>query len=122
MKLHVTVSREGHPEDVTLIPSHSSLLQVTRRARERIMSEMKQLGCVCSRCHVICRSDELSGGACSDGMGCSMDVDVEMMRPAESKEELRAQEVLPHRLFNVFIDTLPRRGERPDMPPAEGPW
>ena len=122
MKLHITVTRDGQPEDVTLIPSHSFLLQVTRRAREKILEEMKRKGCVCSRCHVICRSDELSDGVCLVGSGCSVDVDVDMMHPAQSKEELHAQEILPHRLFNVFIDTLPRPGERPQMPPVGGPW
>lgn len=125
MKLNITVARDGHAIDAALAPMMSLPLHCTPAARHRILTEMHKRGAVCKRCFTIARSEELDAGLCKIGIGCSTDVDRDLLDQSLTWEQMHTITELPRIIWNAFVDSLPRRGEHPDTPPLpneEGDW
>lgn len=126
MKLNVTVSRDGRAVDASLAPTMTIPLYCTPAARNRILAEMHKRGSICKKCFTVARSEELGeDGLCITGVGCSTDVDRELLSKQLTWEQIHAATDLPRVIWNVFIDSLPRRGDQADMPPLpneEGDW
>lgn len=117
MKLIVFIERDGRTTNSLLLTNDATGVYCTPRAREMMLSEMERVGAICKRCHLIARSDELVDGKCGPQLGCTADVDVELLDagagPAASK--------LFHDLWATFIRSVPRDVEETGPEPEKGP-
>jgi hypothetical protein len=119
MHILIPITRDGSVLAPGVILDGVTPLMATPRARGQIIVEMKELGAMCKACHVIARSDELTDGLCSAGVGCDGDVDRDMIRDTDLERRHDALEKLSSDVINSFIKT-----PRNIPPPAkEGePW
>ena len=124
MKLHVIIGRDGRGESGMVVMGDVFRLFCSQRARERLLAEMIKRNALCTRCHLVCRSDELVDGVCSGGVGCSDDVDVGLLALDPLTREFDTRKLM-HELWQSFASRSVREMGTPDPPAAkegEGPW
>ena len=118
----INSSRNGTTNE--LVPLPLWRLFCSQRARERLLAEMIKRNALCTRCHLVCRSDELVDGVCSGGVGCSDDVDVGLLALDPLTREFDTRKLM-HELWQSFASRSVREMGTPDPPAAkegEGPW
>lgn len=125
MKLHAIIDRGGQGESAIVVFGETHRLFCTPRARERILVEMVKLGAICTRCSLVCRSDELTTDhVCADGVGCNGDIDSGLFRMPPD-ERSAAINVLLTTLWREFARRVPKSVADLDAPPTgmeSGKW
>ena len=124
MILNVLIDRDGRPYELNAQISGSRRVFCTPRAYRKLMQVMEKHSCICRRCYLICRQDELDDRTtCIEGTGCRADVDQKLINPTTQEEALQAVHLVGD-LWATFLNCLPRRGDGhkvPDNEEEEGP-
>ena len=59
-------------------------------AMQELMKQLSNIGAVCGRCGIVCRSSELSEGTCALGVGCHGDSDLDLLLGLPPKIKMAA--------------------------------
>jgi hypothetical protein len=59
-------------------------------AMQELMTQLAEIGAVCSRCGMVLRSSEMDGGECGPGVGCRGDSDLNMILGLPANVRLNA--------------------------------
>ena len=124
MRAHVVINRDGNTENVTLIVGNARCVFLTERARTRLLVEMDKIGALCKTCFTICRSDELTNGVCSAGVGCDTDIDRDVIALPTIGRRLASTALLT-RLWKYFVADVQKTVTALELPPAADngkPW
>jgi hypothetical protein len=119
MILSVLIDRDGRPYGLNAQISGSRRLFATPRAYQKLLQMMMKNSCICLRCYLICRQDELDNDTiCIQGSGCRADVDQKLISPSTREEAIEAGQLIGD-LWSTFLNCLPRRADGHHAPPDD---
>jgi len=84
------VKMEGHPVAAVPMSRDSATIVCSWLAMQELMKQLLDIGAVCGRCGMVCRSSELTEGTCSLGVGCHGDSDLDMLLGLPPKIKMAA--------------------------------
>jgi hypothetical protein len=114
--LNVLIDRDGRPYGLNAQISGSRRLFCTPRAYRKLVQMMMKNSCICRRCFLICRQDELGDDKiCVEGGGCRTDVDQRLISPNTQEEAAEAGQLVGD-LWSTFLNCLPRRADEHEIP------
>ena len=73
------VKMDGHAVAAIPLSKDSATIICSWLAMQELMTQLSNIGAVCKRCGIVCRSSELSGDSCAPGVGCRGDSDLDML-------------------------------------------
>jgi len=73
------VRMDGHAIAAIPMAKDSATIICSWLAMQELMKQLSNIGAVCERCGIVCRSSELYEGLCSPGRGCHGDSDLDML-------------------------------------------
>ena len=79
MDVMFRVKMDGHAVAAIPLSNDSATIICSWLAMQELMKQLSDIGAVCKRCGIVCRSSELSEGICALGVGCHGDSDLDML-------------------------------------------
>ena len=79
MEVMFRVKMDGRAVAAIPLSKDSATIICSWLAMQELMKQLSDIGAVCKRCGIVCRSSELSGEVCAAGVGCHGDSDLDML-------------------------------------------
>ena len=79
MDVMFRVKMDGHAVAAIPMGKDSATIICSWLAMQELMTQLSNIGAVCKRCGMVCRSSELSEDVCAPGIGCHGDSDLDML-------------------------------------------
>jgi hypothetical protein len=79
MEVMFRVKMDGRAVAAIPLSKDSATIICSWLAMQELMKQLSDIGAVCKRCGIVCRSSELSGEVCAAGVGCHGDSDLDLL-------------------------------------------
>ena len=79
MDVMFRVKMDGHAVAAIPMGRDSATIICSWLAMQELMTQLSNIGAVCKRCGIVCRSSELYEEVCAPGVGCHGDSDLDML-------------------------------------------
>ena len=90
MDVMFRIKMEGRAVAAVPMSNDSATIVCSWLAMQELMKQLSNIGAVCGRCGMVCRSSELSEGTCAAGVGCHGDSDLDMLLGLPQEVKLTA--------------------------------